>query len=155
SLNCLQTHSAVKLTQNSRICSVTSTGLCQALGLSVWVAAQDPGGARQENSACAVCVLDVTLEPLFRAAGIGGRKGLARGLQAWETERCEKLMTYNPSTATMTAPEAAVGPAPMPTHFASSWVEVSLPAIRRNFRAIQSQVGREVNVCPVIKSDAY
>src|SRR5215469_12980940 len=91
-LNCLQTHSAVKLTQNSRICSVTSTGLCQALGLSVWVAAQDPGGARQENSACAVCVLDVTLEPLFRAAGIGGRKGLARGLQAWETERCEKLM---------------------------------------------------------------
>jgi len=59
----------------------------------------------------------------------------------------------------MTAPEAAIGPAPMPTHSASasasSWVEVSLPGLRRNFRAIQSQVGPEVNVCPVIKSDAY
>jgi alanine racemase len=50
---------------------------------------------------------------------------------------------------------AAAAPSPMHTHSASSWVEVSLPALQRNFSAIQSQVGREVDVCPVIKSDAY
>jgi alanine racemase len=64
-------------------------------------------------------------------------------------------MTYNPPTATITAPEAGAGPTPMHTHSASSWVEVSLSALSRNFRAIQSQVGPGVNVCPVIKSDAY
>src|SRR5215472_2884374 len=64
-------------------------------------------------------------------------------------------MTYNPRTATMAASKAAAAPTPMQIHSAASWVEVSLPALRRNFSAIQSQVGREVNVCPVIKSDAY
>ena len=37
----------------------------------------------------------------------------------------------------------------------SSWVEVSLTALRHNLRAIQSHVGPDVRVCPVIKSDAY
>ena len=37
----------------------------------------------------------------------------------------------------------------------ATWVEVSRAALSRNFRAIQSQVGSDVTVCPVIKSDAY
>lgn len=37
----------------------------------------------------------------------------------------------------------------------AAWVEVSRAALSRNFRAIQSQVGSDVTVCPVIKSDAY
>ena len=37
----------------------------------------------------------------------------------------------------------------------SSWVEVSRRALVNNLRAIQSRVGRDVIVCPVIKSDAY
>jgi alanine racemase len=37
----------------------------------------------------------------------------------------------------------------------SSWVEVSRSALRHNFDAIQMHVGRDVRVCPVIKSDAY
>jgi alanine racemase len=69
-------------------------------------------------------------------------------------------MTYNPSTATVTAPQAGAGRSPMHSDSASSsssssWVEVSLAALHNNFRAIQSQVGPEVIVCPVIKSDAY
>lgn len=36
-----------------------------------------------------------------------------------------------------------------------SWVEVSLNALRRNFRTIQAHVGDEVSVCVVVKADAY
>ena len=36
-----------------------------------------------------------------------------------------------------------------------TWVEVSLSVVRRNFRAIQDMVGRDVTVCAVVKADAY
>src|SRR5215471_13360784 len=37
----------------------------------------------------------------------------------------------------------------------ASWVEVSVSALRHNLQAIQSRVGPNVTICPVIKSDAY
>jgi alanine racemase len=36
-----------------------------------------------------------------------------------------------------------------------SWIEVSLSALRHNWRAIEAHVGKQVTVCAVIKSDAY
>jgi alanine racemase len=36
-----------------------------------------------------------------------------------------------------------------------SWVEVSLGAIRSNFRAVQAVVGQQAEVMPVVKADAY
>src|SRR5438105_15934170 len=36
-----------------------------------------------------------------------------------------------------------------------TWAEVSLGALRRNFRLIQSHVGANVTVCAVVKADAY
>jgi alanine racemase len=36
-----------------------------------------------------------------------------------------------------------------------SWVEVSLGAIRANFRAVQNLVGASIDVMPVVKADAY
>src|SRR5438874_1223792 len=36
-----------------------------------------------------------------------------------------------------------------------TWAEVSLGALRRNFRLIQSHVGADVTVCAVVKADAY
>jgi alanine racemase len=36
-----------------------------------------------------------------------------------------------------------------------TWVEVSLSALRRNFRAIQNHVGPDVSVCAVVKAHAY
>ena len=36
-----------------------------------------------------------------------------------------------------------------------TWAEVSLSALRNNFRAIQNHVGPEVTVCAVVKADAY
>ena len=36
-----------------------------------------------------------------------------------------------------------------------SWVEVSLGAIRANFRAVQNVVGPSIDVMPVVKADAY
>ncbi|HEX5226467.1 MAG TPA: alanine racemase, partial [Bryobacteraceae bacterium] len=36
-----------------------------------------------------------------------------------------------------------------------SWVEISLPQIAQNFRAVREVVGREVEVMPVVKADAY
>jgi alanine racemase len=36
-----------------------------------------------------------------------------------------------------------------------NWAEVSLPALRANFRRIQEHVGPEVTVCAVVKADAY
>ncbi len=62
-------------------------------------------------------------------------------------------MTYNPRTATAPDPTASAGPAPMETH--PCWVEVSLTALRNNFRAVQSRVHPETSICAVIKSDAY
>lgn len=62
-------------------------------------------------------------------------------------------MTYNPRTATAPDPTASAGPAPMETH--PCWVEVSLTALRNNFRAVQSHVHPETSICAVIKSDAY
>lgn len=41
----------------------------------------------------------------------------------------------------------------MPTH--PSWVEVSLTALRYNFRTVHSYVQPEAVVCAVVKSDAY
>jgi len=40
-------------------------------------------------------------------------------------------------------------------HVHANWVEVSRAALRHNFHIIQSHVGPEVAVCPVIKSDGY
>src|SRR5262249_28757594 len=37
----------------------------------------------------------------------------------------------------------------------ASWVEISRGALGRNFHAAQLQVGSDVTICPVIKSDAY
>lgn len=36
-----------------------------------------------------------------------------------------------------------------------TWAEVSLAALKLNFRAIQSHVGPDVTVCAVVKADAY
>ena len=36
-----------------------------------------------------------------------------------------------------------------------TWAEVSLAALRHNFRAIQGHVGPDVTVCAVVKADAY
>jgi len=36
-----------------------------------------------------------------------------------------------------------------------NWAEVSLSALRQNFRALQHHVGSKVNVCAVVKCDAY
>ncbi len=36
-----------------------------------------------------------------------------------------------------------------------TWVEVSLPALRRNFRALQQWVTPRATVCAVVKADAY
>src|SRR5262249_58462238 len=52
-----------------------------------------------------------------------------------------------------TAAAQAARPAAEPK--SACWVEVSRTALSRNFQAIQSQVGSDVTVCPVIKSDAY
>lgn len=37
----------------------------------------------------------------------------------------------------------------------ATWADVSLGALRRNFRAVQQRVGAAVNVCVVVKADAY
>jgi alanine racemase len=36
-----------------------------------------------------------------------------------------------------------------------TWVEVSLPALRRNFRGLQQRVADKATVCAVVKADAY
>lgn len=36
-----------------------------------------------------------------------------------------------------------------------TWVEVSLPALRRNYRALQQCIGDKATVCAVVKADAY
>ncbi len=36
-----------------------------------------------------------------------------------------------------------------------NWAEVSLPALRHNFRALQAHVGSDVTICAVVKCDAY
>ena len=36
-----------------------------------------------------------------------------------------------------------------------TWAEVSLPALRRNFRALQQSVAAQATVCAVVKADAY
>src|SRR5690348_9048595 len=36
-----------------------------------------------------------------------------------------------------------------------TWAEVSVPALRANFRRIQEHVGPGVTVCCVVKADAY
>lgn len=36
-----------------------------------------------------------------------------------------------------------------------NWAEVSLPALRHNFRILQQHVGPEVAICAVVKCDAY
>lgn len=36
-----------------------------------------------------------------------------------------------------------------------TWAEVSLSALRKNFRLVQSFVGSEVNICAIVKADAY
>jgi len=36
-----------------------------------------------------------------------------------------------------------------------TWAEVSLPALRQNFRTVQKHVGPGVTVCAVVKADAY
>src|SRR5262249_13090128 len=58
-------------------------------------------------------------------------------------------MTAESNTAAAQAGRPAAEPK------SASWVEVSRAALSRNFHAIQLQVGSDVTVCPVIKSDAY
>ena len=36
-----------------------------------------------------------------------------------------------------------------------NWAEVSLPALRHNFRVLQEHVGSDVTICAVVKCDAY
>lgn len=36
-----------------------------------------------------------------------------------------------------------------------TWAEVSLDRLRQNFRAVQQHVGARVNICAVVKADAY
>ena len=42
---------------------------------------------------------------------------------------------------------------PVPT--SPNWAEVSLDALRQNYRAIKKYVGDAVNICAVVKADAY
>ncbi len=37
----------------------------------------------------------------------------------------------------------------------SNWAEVSLDALRQNFRAVRKHVGEHVGICAVVKADAY
>src|SRR5438552_13541102 len=46
-------------------------------------------------------------------------------------------------------------PAAPPGAPVRSWVEVSLGAIRENYRAVQNVVGPSIDVMPVVKADAY
>jgi len=41
------------------------------------------------------------------------------------------------------------------TYSRPNWAEVSLPALRHNFRVVQQHVGAAVTVCSVVKCDAY
>ncbi len=41
------------------------------------------------------------------------------------------------------------------TYSRPNWAEVSLAALRHNFRAVQRHVGPEVTVCSIVKCDAY
>jgi hypothetical protein len=36
-----------------------------------------------------------------------------------------------------------------------NWAEVSLGALRRNYRSLRKLVGSEVEICAVVKADAY
>ncbi len=36
-----------------------------------------------------------------------------------------------------------------------TWAEVSLSALRQNFRTVQQHVGKDVTICAVVKADAY
>ena len=36
-----------------------------------------------------------------------------------------------------------------------TWAEVSLGALRQNFRAVQEHIGKDVTICAVVKADAY
>ena len=42
-----------------------------------------------------------------------------------------------------------------PTVTSSNWAEVSLDALRQNFRAVRKHVGDGVSICAVVKADAY
>ena len=42
-----------------------------------------------------------------------------------------------------------------PTVSSSNWAEVSLDALRQNFRAVRKHVGESVSICAVVKADAY
>jgi alanine racemase len=57
---------------------------------------------------------------------------------------------YNASTVISTATERKIRHATRPT-----WAEVSLSALRKNFRVVQQHVGAGVSVCAVVKADAY
>ena len=43
----------------------------------------------------------------------------------------------------------------MRTSTRPNWAEVSLSALRHNFRALQRHVGPSVTICAVVKCDAY
>src|SRR3954462_15220452 len=43
----------------------------------------------------------------------------------------------------------------LPSTSRPTWAEVSLAALRRNFRLTQEHVGPNVTVCAVVKADAY
>ena len=57
---------------------------------------------------------------------------------------------YNRQIVSTTAVEAKVRHATRPT-----WAEVSLANLRHNYRLLQQHVGKGVNVCAVVKADAY
>jgi alanine racemase len=42
-----------------------------------------------------------------------------------------------------------------PAVTSSNWAEVSLDALRQNFRAVRKHVGERVGICAVVKADAY
>jgi len=43
----------------------------------------------------------------------------------------------------------------MLNHSRPTWTEVSLAALRKNFRTLQQHVGPEVGICAVVKAHAY
>ena len=51
----------------------------------------------------------------------------------------------------MTAPRLDYSPTPA----SPTWAEVSLSALRHNFRAVKKLVGDNVSICAVVKADAY
>ena len=78
-----------------------------------------------------------------------------------QPEGKQRTRLYNPPSATHNQCLAIIGKvnAPIldrqPSAGSPTWAEISLDALRHNFRAVKGLVGDEVSICAVVKADAY